>query len=120
MIKCDGDNVEKILATLVSLVMALARESLYIKKKLDLGSHNSNEDEIHRKPKDTCSRHPLDGRSVTKITLIHNLGIVTIFQPSYNHDCATATITYSPAQLSCDTRRDGAAGGVEAAVVPAP
>jgi len=100
------------LATLVSLVIALARESLYITKKFDLeaASHNSN-DEIHRKPKDTCSRHPLDGRSVTKITLIHNLGIVTIFQPSYNHDCATATITYSPAQLSCDTMRDGAAGG---------
>jgi len=36
VIKCDGDNVEKILATLVSLVIALARESLYIKKKLDL------------------------------------------------------------------------------------
>merc|ERR1712110_935621 len=115
-------GVEKMLATLVSLVIALARESLYITKKFDLeaASHNSN-DVIHRKPKDTCSRHPLDGRSVTKITLIiHNLGIVTIFQPSYNHDCATATITYSPAQLSCDTRRDGAAGGVEAAVVPAP
>lgn len=69
------------LATLVSLVIALARESLYITKKFDLeaASHNSN-DEIHRKPKDTCSRHPLDGRSVTKITLIHNLGIVTMFR----------------------------------------
>lgn len=68
------------LATLVSLVIALARESLYITKKFDLeAGHNSN-DEIHRKPKDTCSRHPLDGRSVTKITLIHNLGIVTMFR----------------------------------------
>ena len=36
------------LASLVSLVIALARESLYIKKKLDLeAGHNSNEDEIH-------------------------------------------------------------------------
>jgi len=36
----------KMLASLVSLVIALARESLYIKKKLDLeAGHNSNEDE---------------------------------------------------------------------------
>ena len=29
---------------------------------------------------------------------------------SYNHDCVTTAITYSPAQLSCDILRDGAAG----------
>jgi len=44
-----------------------------------------------------------------------------LYSASYNHDdCVTAIITYSPAQLSCDTLRDGAAGGVEAAAVPAP
>ena len=30
---------------------------------------------------------------------------------SYYHDCVITAITYSPAQLSCDTWRDGAAGG---------
>lgn len=113
-------TLRRILATLVSLVIALARESLYKEEFLDLDLERIT---ILKWGNSLKTKGHLLQPSTTGWELVCDKDYVNsnlqLYSASYNHDCVTA-ITYSPAQLSCDTLRDGAAGGVEAAAVPAP